>query len=153
MVDELGVIAAPQGLTAPQPSAKAGVQEGFGCPNRSAAASMGFFSGWIAAGVCEMGVVPAFLGGFGLTASYMGSTILWGLGWVPVVGVFAIGLVFGFSYLLTRNVFATRPREMAMRSYWQTVRTTAFAGGISFVGWILLSMSVIYAVGGGSMRM
>lgn len=150
MVDQIGALTAPQGLAAPQPSARAGVQEGFGCPNRGAAASMGFFSGWVAAGVCEMGIVPAFLAGFGVTTGYMGSSILWGLGWIPVVGVFAIALVFGVSYLITRKVFATVPREMAMKSYWQTVRTTAFAGGLSFVGWILLAMSVIYATGGGA---
>lgn len=153
MVEQTGAFAAPQGLTAPQPSVRAAVQEGFVCPNRGAAASMGFFSGWVAAGVCEMGVVPAFLAGFGVTTGYMGSSILWGLGWIPVVGLFAIALVFGFSYVLTRKVFASRPREVAMRSYWQAVRTTAFAAGLSFVGWILLSMSVIYAVGGGAMKM
>jgi hypothetical protein len=133
--------------------ARTAIQEGVSCPNRSAASSIGFFSGWIAAGVCEMGVIPAFLAGFGITTGYMGSSILWGLGWIPVVGAFSIALVFGSSYLLTRKVFATRPREIAMRSYWMTVRTTAFVAGLSFVGWILLSMSIIYALGGGTTNM
>lgn len=148
MADDMHATAAPQGMAAPQPALRQEVQEGIIFPPRGAAVSLGFFSGWLAAGVCEMGIVPAFLAGFGISG-YTSSTILGGLGWTPVVGLFAVALVFGVSYLLTRRVFATRPREIALQTYWRVVKTTAFAGGISFVAWILLGMTVIYAVGGG----
>lgn len=153
MASDGSTMAAPQALVSPQPALRQEVQEGFSCPNRGAAASWGFFSGWLAAGVCEMGIVPALLTGLGIGGGYTTSTILGGLGWTPVVGLFAVALIFGVSYLLTRRVFATHPREVALRSYWQVVRTTAFAGGISFFAWILLGMTVIYAAGGGAMHM
>lgn len=137
---------------APSPTRQPLVQQGGGCPNRSAASTVGFLSGWVAAGVCDFGIIPAALTGFGVGGSYVGSSVLWGLGWVPVVGVFAAAMVLGFSYLICRRAWATLPREIAVRTYWSTVRTTAFAGGISFVLWILLGMSIIYGVGGGAMH-
>jgi hypothetical protein len=148
MADDMGAMAAPQGLAAPQPALRQEIQEGILFPHRGAAVSLGFFSGWLAVDVCSLGIMPAFLTGFGISG-YTSSTILGGLGWTPVVGLFAIALVFSASYLLTRRVFATRPREIALPTYWRVVRTMAYAGGISFVAWTLLGMSVIYAVGGG----
>lgn len=99
-----------------------------------------------------MGIIPALLACFGVS-SYVGSEILWGLGWTPVVGLFAIALIFGVSYILNRRMFATRPRDEAMGTYWRLVRTTAFTAGLWFFGAVLLSMTVIYGVGGGSTKM
>lgn len=151
MADEVPVVA-NQAAAQTRPAFMPQVQEGFVCSNRGAVASWGFFSGWLAAGICDMGIVPAILGGVGLSSGYFATGIPFGLGWIPVIGLFAIALVFGASYLLTRRVFATRPREVARRAYWQVVRTMAFAGGLSFVGWVLLTMSVVYGVGGGAMH-
>ena len=142
-------MATPLGVAAPQPGLGQELQEGIIYPPRGGAVSWGFLSGWLAAGVCDFGIVPGVLSGFGMGSAYANSTILGGMGWTPVVGVFAIALVFGVSYLLTRRVFATRPREVALQTYWRVVRTTSWAAGISFVAWTVLGMTIIYAVGGG----
>lgn len=152
MASEADIPSSPLAVTLPRPAPHPHVQEGVLCPNRAAATSLGFFSGWLAAGVCELGIVPAVLTGFGVGSGYMSSTILGGLGWVPVVGAVSVALVFALSYVLARGVFVTRPREIAVRSYWQVVRTMAFAAGVSFVAWVVLGMSVIYALGGGAMH-
>lgn len=149
MTDDGGTMAAPQGLAAPHPGLRQEVHEGIVPPNRGAAVSWGFFSGWFAVGVCDFGIMPGILTGFGAGSAYMSSRILWGLGWAPVVGLFSLALVFGASYLLTRRVFATYPRDIALQRYWRVVRTTAFAAGLSFVAWTVLGMTIIYAVGGG----
>lgn len=145
--------AAPQSLEAPLSMPAEQVLEGPLCPNRGAAVSMGFFSGWFAASICEVGIIPALLAGFGVSSGFVGSQILGGLGWYPVVGIFSVALMLGFAYLQTRRYFGTAPRPIAMRAFWSTSRTMFFSAGIAFFGWTLLMMTVVYAIGGGAMKM
>lgn len=149
MTDNRQEAAAPQGMAAPQPATGPEFQDAILYPPRGAAASLGFFSGWFAVGVCDFGILPAALSGLGVGSAYIDTKMLGGLGWSPVVGLFSIALIFGVSYLLTRRVFATRPREVAVKAYWRVVRTTAWSAGFAFVAWTVLAMTVIYGVGGG----
>lgn len=119
------------------------------CLNRGAIASVGFLAGWLPVTCCSMGLLPAVLTGLGLGTSYfaVGKTLLWGLGWTPILIAASLLIIAAASYLQLRPVFATQPRAVAWRAYRRTGLLTALVGGATFVLWMEVVMPVLYAAG------
>ncbi|GAC1350472.1 MAG: hypothetical protein NVSMB27_33310 [Ktedonobacteraceae bacterium] len=133
----------------PQPVPLTGVQEGF-CANRGAIASIGFLAGWLPVTCCSIGVVPAVLTGFGLGTAYfaMGKTMLFGLGWTPLLALVSVAIVLAASYFVARPAFTGGyPRGVAVRSYWKTAGYMALAAGIAFILWMELIMPLLFLLG------
>jgi hypothetical protein len=138
----------PQPQTQPQPVPVTGVQEGY-CVNRGTIASWGFLAGWLPVNCCTLGLVPAVLSGLGLGSAFFAAnkTILFGLGWMPIMGLVSVALILVVSYFVVRPAFATYPREVAIRSYWRTAGYIGLAAGITFVLWMELIMPLLFLLG------
>ncbi len=132
----------------PQPVPLPGVQEGF-CVNRGAVASIGFFAGWLPVTCCSIGLVPAVLTGLGLGSAYfaVGKTLLFGLGWTPILALFSIAIVLIASYFVVRPAFASYSREVATRSYWRTAALMGLVAGVTFILWMELIMPLLFLLG------
>lgn len=119
------------------------------CLNRGAMAATGFLAGWIPVTCCSMGIVPAVLSGLGLGTSYfaIGNTLLWGLGWMPILVLASLLMVAAVSYVQLRHVFSTQPRSVAWRAYRRTTALTTIIAGVTFVVWMEIVMPVLYALG------
>jgi len=137
-----------QPQTQPQPVPLLGVQEGF-CVNRGAIASIGFLAGWLPVTCCSIGVVPAVLTGLGLGSAYfaVGKTLLFGLGWTPILALFSIAIVLIAGYFVVRPAFASHSREVATRSYWKTVALMGLVAGVTFILWMELIMPLLFLLG------
>ena len=93
-----------------------------------------------------MPVVVAGLG-FGSAYAALDKTLLFGLGWAPILALFSVVVVLVASYFVARPAFTHYSREVAIRSYWKTAGLMGLTAGLTFILWWQLILPLVFILG------